>query len=105
MGFIKFFLVTIISIILIAFCAVNRTSVAISLFPLPFMIDIPVFIFALICMALGIIIGGITTNIKLLQNKILLKQNKKRMEALENENKILRSEQEYSKTLSITKHT
>ncbi len=46
-------------------------------------------------MAIGIIISSFILNIKLFRIKHLVKNTKQRMEAVENENKVLRSEREY----------
>lgn len=103
MSFIKYFLLAIISIVLITFCAVNREAVSISLFPLPYSADLPIFIFALLCVTVGVIIGGLSLNIKLIKTKCQLKQSKRRIEALGNENKILRCERDHTQQLALTK--
>ena len=96
MKFIKFLCIAIISIVFIVFCVFNREVIKVSLFPFPYSINLPIFILALLSMAIGIIIASFVLNIKLFRLKHLVKNTKQRMEAVENENKILRSEREFS---------
>lgn len=96
MKFIKFLCIIIISIVFIVFCVFNREVITVSLLPFPYTINLPIFILALLSMAIGIIIASFILNIKLFRVKHLVKNTKQRMEAVENENKILRSEREFS---------
>ncbi len=102
MGYIKFLFLAIVSIILVAFCAANRGAVSLSLFPLPYIIELPVFIFALLCIALGVVLGSVALNIKLLQTKLQLRKSKIYSKAVDNENKILRSEHEHASRVAIS---
>lgn len=96
MGFIKtlFFIIT--AIILITFCAVNSSSVSINLFPLPYFIDIPIFIFAILCMMIGVITGSFAANVKLLKANHVLRKAQRHAKTVEDENKVMRSEHEYT---------
>ena len=96
MGFIKYLFITIITVILVTFCVVNRALISIDLFPFPYSAEIPIFVFALLCMVSGVIISGIISNIKLIKTKSMAKKMQRRIDALENENRVLRSESEFT---------
>ncbi len=95
MRFIKLFFVTVISAIFIILCVANREIVPLSLFPFPYDVKLPVFLLALMSMAAGVIATSIMFNLKFIKMNSMLKKSQKRLEAVENENKALRSEQEY----------
>lgn len=92
MSFIKTLILIVLAAFLITFCAANHNIISISLFPFPYYADIPIFLFALICMAIGVIIASLTLNMKLLRTRLMLRKIQTRMMAVENENKSLRSE-------------
>lgn len=94
MKLIKFFLIFIISIIFIIFCVVNREVISLDLFPLPYSIRVPVFMLFLLSIAVGAIITGLMLNIQIFRMRHLVKNTRQRMQAVENENKSLRSERE-----------
>jgi uncharacterized integral membrane protein len=96
MNFIKTLILIILAVSLITFCAANHNTISISLFPFPYYADIPIFLFALICMAIGVAIAGLTINMKLLKTRLMLRKIQSRMMAVENENKSLRSERNNS---------
>ncbi|MEZ5690819.1 MAG: LapA family protein [Rickettsiales bacterium] len=102
MGFIKTLLFIIVSIFLIAFCAVNKEIVSINLFPFPYLIELPLFIFSLLCVIFGIIMGSLVSNMEIMKLRNSLRKIKKRCVILENENKSMRSESEYA-SLAIEK--
>ncbi len=63
----------------------NRQFVHISLFPLPYSADMPQFIFAVICFALGVLVGGGFSGMKVSRISRLLKKEHKNVMALQNE--------------------
>ncbi|MEQ1789759.1 MAG: lipopolysaccharide assembly protein LapA domain-containing protein [Rickettsiales bacterium] len=95
MGFLKYLFFTAITVVLVTFCVVNRAIISIDLFPLSYSVEIPIFIFALLCVVSGIILSSIIINLKLLKAKSALKTMQRSINALENENKVLRSESEF----------
>lgn len=97
MRFIKLFFITVISIVFTVLCVANREIVPLSLFPFPYEIRLPVFMLTLVSMAIGVIATSITFNFKFIKMGSLLKKSQKRLAAVEDENKILRSEQEYAR--------
>lgn len=96
MGFIKYSFFTIITVVLITFCVVNRGLISIDLFPFPYSTEIPIFIFALLCVISGVVLSGIVINIKLLKTKSIIKKMQRRINALENETMVLKSENEFT---------
>jgi uncharacterized integral membrane protein len=95
--FIKIFFVAIISAIFIILCVSNREIVPLSLFPFPYEIKLPVFLLALMSMAVGVVATSIIFNFKFIKMNSMLKKSQKRLAVVEDENKILRSEQEYTR--------
>lgn len=75
--------------LLLLFAIVNHEFVAISLFPLPYEIEIPKFLLALACFGVGLLVGGIVMSHKLGRALRLFKKSHERAMALENELKSL----------------
>jgi uncharacterized integral membrane protein len=71
--------------LLLLFAMVNYQFVAISLFPLPYEIQLPKFLLAIICFGAGLIVGGLLMSVKLTQAKRIYKREHQRADALENE--------------------
>ena len=76
---------TVIALFFIAFAAVNRDSVTLSFFPLPYSADMPKFLLAILCFAIGAMIAGLIASLKALKIRHLYAQEHKRVMALENE--------------------
>ena len=74
-----------ITVLFLVFAISNRAPVHLSLFPLPYDADLPLFLLAIACFSLGVLVGGITMGIKLSQSWRAARQEHKRAEALENE--------------------
>lgn len=68
-----------------AFAVTNRQDIAVNLFPLPYSLDMPLFLLALLCMALGAAAGGLAMLYSALHHKRQLKDARQRIMALENE--------------------
>lgn len=88
----RFILLSLLAIAFICFAVLNRQFVHISLFPLPYSADMPEFLFAMICFALGVLVGGGFSGGKLSRTRRLLKQEHKQVMALQNEIGGLKSE-------------
>ena len=94
MGILKFIFLAVISIFLVVFCAENNSFVAVSFFPSPYIVELPLFVFALVCIAIGVVFGGFSAGRKLRKLKRELRKKTQREQALENEIKSLRMERE-----------
>lgn len=81
----RFALLTAITVAFLDFAVVNRQFVTISLFPLPYSADMPQFVFAILCFALGIVFGSLGLSFKLSRSKRMLKKEHKHVMALQNE--------------------
>jgi len=81
----RFFAFTIITIGFLGFAVANRQFIHISLFPLPYAAEMPEFIFAILCFALGCLVGWGFTGLKLSKSKRLLKTEHQYVMALQNE--------------------
>ena len=92
--FIKFLFLLAIGITLITFCVVNRQAISLNLFPLPYAADVPIFLLALACVAVGVIIAGVLLNMQLFAAHRLLKHEKSRATLLEKELSALREQRD-----------
>jgi uncharacterized integral membrane protein len=89
------FLFLIFSVIFfVAFAVSNRDAVIVGLFPLPYTAQMPKFLFALICFGLGIIVAGISLNLRMAKTRRNFAKEHKRAAALENELKGLKAEKD-----------
>lgn len=89
----KLWFAILLTVLLVLFAIVNREYIAISLFPLPYAIELPKFLLALICFGTGLIVGGIMMSLKLNRALRVSHKSHQRAIALENELKSLHSEQ------------
>lgn len=94
MGILKFIFLAVISIFLVVFCTGNNYFVAVSFFPSPYIVELPLFVFALICVSVGVVFGGFSAGRKLRKLKREIRKKTQREQALENEIKSLRMERE-----------
>lgn len=85
MRFIKFLFFITLSAAFAAFAVINRESVALDLFPLPYSLDMPLFLLALICVGFGALAAGVATFYSMLHYKRELRGARRRIMALENE--------------------
>lgn len=93
MRYLKFSFLAFVVLFFTAFSVVNRETVSVSLFPLPFAADLPLFLLALICFSLGALVAGFWVNIKFAKTKRMLSREHKRVMALQNELAGIKSEQ------------
>jgi lipopolysaccharide assembly protein A len=95
--FIKVIFYALLTILGIVFAVGNREKISVSLFPLPYEISIPLFIFTIIIFIMGILTGWFLTRLKVSKTLYNNKKDKAKIGALENEVAAIKSEQ-----LSIT---
>lgn len=88
----KLWLALIITALLILFAIVNREFIAISLFPLPYEIELPKFLIAIICFGAGLIVGGLLMSLKLNRALRVSHKSHQRAIALENELKSMHTQ-------------
>lgn len=77
---------------MIIFAVSNRNAVTVSLFPLPYELQIPLFLLALVAFAGGVIAAWLSVSLKLSRIKHLSHRAQKKIVALENQIKATRIE-------------
>ena len=92
--YIKIVLLSLITLVFVAFAVANRDTVNISFFPLPYVADMPKFLLAIFCFALGVVVAGLVLSLKLAKLRHRCNVEHKRAVALENEIKGLQAEQQ-----------
>lgn len=83
--YLKLLLLATITLLLVLFCVVNREAVELSLFPLPYTIALPTYLFTLLFLVIGYSIAALIGSSKRLSQTFRLKRQSKRLDALENE--------------------
>jgi uncharacterized integral membrane protein len=89
----KLWFAILLTLLLVLFAIVNRDMIAISLFPLPYALELPKFLLAIICFGAGLMVGGIVMSLKLNRALRVYHKSHQRAIALENELKSLHTEQ------------
>ena len=87
-----FAVIVVASSLLIAFAVSNRTTVSLGLWPLPFLIDLPLYLLVLLLLLAGFVAGAATAWIAGRQVRRELRRRRRRVVALEGELKAARSE-------------
>jgi uncharacterized integral membrane protein len=90
----RFFFLLVSIVLFVAFAVSNRDPVVVGLFPLPYTAQMPKFLFALICFGLGIIVAGISLNLRMAKTRRKFAKEHKRSMALENELKGIKAEKD-----------
>lgn len=80
--------------LLLLFIVNNHAPVSVSLFPLPYAAQMPLFVLPLLCFCAGLLAGGMALSFKALRLRRLLRHARTRNHALDNELALLRREQE-----------
>lgn len=83
--FFKYSSLIVITIALVNFSVVNRAIITISLFPFPYESDVPVFLFAIMCVAAGVIFASIGCFSKIHGLKRTLSSERRKIAGLENQ--------------------
>jgi putative membrane protein len=90
--FLKLFPLLLLAAVFAAFAIENRTAVSLSLFPLPYNVDMPVFLLAMLCFMFGAFLAGLVATMKFYRSKMQFLAMKRKVDALENEVGGLRAE-------------
>ncbi|MBL27420.1 MAG: hypothetical protein CMM50_07720 [Rhodospirillaceae bacterium] len=83
MKFIRRLVAVVVLVLLVAFSYANPGAVTVSLYPLPFAADIPLFLIVIGTLIVGVVIGGIVTWPDMLRHRRLARRRRQRIEALE----------------------
>jgi uncharacterized integral membrane protein len=92
MRFLKLLPLLLLAAFFAAFAVENRAAVSLSLFPLPYNAELPVFLLAMLCFMFGAALAGFLATSKFYRSKMQFLAMKRKVEALENEIGGLRAE-------------
>ena len=90
---IRLTLLVVILIAVILFTVSNRGDIMLSLFPLPYEVALPTYLFFLLTLLLGYVAGGLSNGLKTLHHKRAAKREHRKVEALEQEVASLRAKE------------
>lgn len=90
---IRLTLLTLILLAVIVFTVSNNSDVTLSLFPLPFEISLPTYLFFLLTLLLGYVAGMLSSGLKTYHFKREAKKEHRKVEALEQEVSALRAKE------------
>ena len=82
---IKALFLFLIALFFIVFAVANRQLVTLSFFPLPYAVEMPIFLFSMVCFTLGIMMAGLLFSARSIKSRRLYRSEHKRVMALENE--------------------
>ena len=75
----------VIAIVLILFAVSNRETVSVGFWPLPFLVDVPLYLLSFLSLAIGALIGAAAAWMAGRRNRRELRSRGRRIEALERE--------------------
>jgi len=88
---IRWLLLLAFTVLLVSLAVVNRHLVVLSLYPIPYEIELPLYLFSVIFFMLGLFAAGSSGLLRRLAKRRELRRNKKQIHALESELASLRS--------------
>lgn len=92
--------ITVITVIFLVFAANNHDMMTVGLFPMPFTVTLPKFLYAIVCFGLGIVVGGFSISMKLTKTRRQYKSEHRRVMALQNEIKSMNDNRQPKKLAS-----
>jgi uncharacterized integral membrane protein len=92
MRFLKILPLILLAALFAAFAVDNRAAVSLSLFPLPYSVELPIFLLVMLSFLLGAAIAAIVATTKFYRSKIQFLMANRKITALENEVGGLRAE-------------
>jgi putative membrane protein len=87
---VKWLTLLLLTALLVLFAVVNRHDLMISLYPLPFELELPVYLFVAFFFLMGFMISWLLMSVRNATDALALRKCRKRIEALENELRGLR---------------
>jgi putative membrane protein len=82
------------AIVLILFAVSNRETISLALWPLPFLVDLPLYLLFFLSLLVGFLIGGCAAWIAGGRDRSELRRRRRRIEALERELAVTQSQLE-----------
>jgi lipopolysaccharide assembly protein A len=89
------------AIVLILFAVSNRETISLSLWPLPFLVDLPLYLLFFLSLLIGFLVGGCAAWIAGGRDRGELRRRRRRIQALERELAVTQSQLE-DRTASMT---
>jgi putative membrane protein len=89
------------AIVLILFAVSNRETISLALWPLPFLVDLPLYLLFFLSLLIGFLIGGCAAWIAGGRDRSELRRRRRRIEALERELAVTQSQLE-DRTAPVT---
>lgn len=93
---IRLLFLTLVSLVLVVFAVHNRSLISVSLFPLPLLMDIPAYAFAVVCFVVGFGCATLIGTWSKLARCIERHGNRQHLQAIETELNALRLEKQLS---------
>jgi len=90
--YLKYSFLLLTSLFFVVFAVSNREPVSLSFFPLPYIVSLPLFLFAMLCVAVGVVIASVALGLRTAKARGLYKVEHRRVMALENELEGIRAE-------------
>ena len=90
-------------LVVVLFTISNRGDLTLSLYPLPFEISLPTYLFFLLTLASGYLLGMLSNGISTIRHKNTAKKSRIKADALSQEVASLRSQQQTSSAIKISK--
>lgn len=87
---VKWLFLLVLTALLVLFAVVNRHDMLISLYPLPYQLELPVYFFVAFFFLIGFMIAWLFITVRHTGDTLALRKSRKRIEALENELRGLR---------------
>lgn len=88
---IKLFLLAALAVWFVVFAAGNHDPVQVSLFPLPYEISLPEFMFAIVCFVGGVLVTTVALGLKNSHERIQFRQERKKSAALQEELQLVKA--------------
>jgi lipopolysaccharide assembly protein A len=85
MRFLYWVLVAIVAIVLVLFAVSNRGEASLGLWPLPFVMGVPLYLLVLLSLVLGFVVGRLAGLVAAAGRRRELRRRRRRIEALERE--------------------
>ncbi len=94
MRYLKYCFFVVFSLLFVVFAVANRAPVTLSFFPLTYEIVMPVFLYTMLCIAMGVVLAGMALGLRTAKARSRYKSEHQRVMALENELEGIRAEKQ-----------
>jgi uncharacterized integral membrane protein len=102
LNILKWLSLAVSALVLIVFAVENRHAITVSLFPLPYSLDLPAYLFAAIFFVSGFSVAAFFALVRRLRLRVMLRQSEKHRKALESD--IARMQHSARQELATSSH-